>query len=162
MSQQTPPGWYPDGQGVTRYWDGTQWTEHTQPVGSSPLAGPSSLVGQGLVPEDQRGQASLAHGLGAIGFVVPLFGWVGPLIVYLITKPDRPYVKDQASESLNFQLTLVIAYLIAGCAVFVFVGFLLLAVAWVLNLAMPLVAFGRSSKGEWYRYPLTLRMVPRR
>jgi hypothetical protein len=26
-----PPGWYPDAQGVTRYWDGTQWTEHTQP-----------------------------------------------------------------------------------------------------------------------------------
>ncbi|MFD9736810.1 superinfection immunity protein [Umezawaea sp. NPDC059074] len=22
----TPPGWYPDGTGGTRYWDGTQWT----------------------------------------------------------------------------------------------------------------------------------------
>lgn len=27
----TPPGWYPDGQGGQRWWDGTQWTEHTQP-----------------------------------------------------------------------------------------------------------------------------------
>jgi hypothetical protein len=27
----TPPGWYPDGQGGQRWWDGRQWTEHTQP-----------------------------------------------------------------------------------------------------------------------------------
>ena len=26
------PGWYPDGTGVQRYWDGTQWTEHTAPL----------------------------------------------------------------------------------------------------------------------------------
>lgn len=24
------PGWYPDNTGVVRYWDGAQWTEHTQ------------------------------------------------------------------------------------------------------------------------------------
>lgn len=28
----TPPGWYPDGQGGQRWWDGTQWTEHTMPA----------------------------------------------------------------------------------------------------------------------------------
>jgi hypothetical protein len=27
-----PPGWYPDGQGGQRWWDGNQWTEHQQPA----------------------------------------------------------------------------------------------------------------------------------
>ena len=27
-----PAGWYPDGSGAQRYWDGTQWTEHTAPL----------------------------------------------------------------------------------------------------------------------------------
>ena len=35
MTQSTPPGWYPDGQGGQRWWDGNQWTEHTLPPESS-------------------------------------------------------------------------------------------------------------------------------
>src|SRR5699024_10033156 len=32
MSDNLPPaGWYPDGHGVKRYWDGTGWTERVQP-----------------------------------------------------------------------------------------------------------------------------------
>jgi hypothetical protein len=27
-----PAGWYPDQQGQQRWWDGTGWTEHTQPA----------------------------------------------------------------------------------------------------------------------------------
>lgn len=26
-----PAGWYPDDHGVTRFWDGVRWTEHTAP-----------------------------------------------------------------------------------------------------------------------------------
>lgn len=26
------PGWYPDQQGALRWWDGQQWTAHTQPA----------------------------------------------------------------------------------------------------------------------------------
>lgn len=32
----TPPGWYPDGQGNTRWWDGSAWTESVQQGGVSP------------------------------------------------------------------------------------------------------------------------------
>ena len=32
MSSLTPPGWYPDANGTTRYWDGDAWTGHTAPA----------------------------------------------------------------------------------------------------------------------------------
>lgn len=28
-AQQPAPGWYPDGSGTQRWWNGTEWTEHT-------------------------------------------------------------------------------------------------------------------------------------
>ncbi|MDF2575315.1 MAG: hypothetical protein K0S05_2227 [Agromyces sp.] len=41
----TPAGWYDDGRGALRYWDGAQWTEHTAPLvdqyAAQPSAGPS-------------------------------------------------------------------------------------------------------------------------
>lgn len=47
----TPPGWYPDGQGGQRWWDGSQWTEHTQPPeGGAPAAPASPAAPQ---PSDQ-------------------------------------------------------------------------------------------------------------
>jgi hypothetical protein len=40
---QTPPGWYPDGRGAVRWWDGNRWTGHVQPrppVAVVPVAQP--------------------------------------------------------------------------------------------------------------------------
>jgi hypothetical protein len=31
----TPEGWYPDGQGGERWWDGLAWTEHTRPLAAT-------------------------------------------------------------------------------------------------------------------------------
>ena len=31
MTEKPPAGWYPDNNGASRWWDGDQWSEHTQP-----------------------------------------------------------------------------------------------------------------------------------
>jgi len=48
-----PAGWYDDGRGSQRYWDGTQWTEHTaplaaaEPVAAAAPVAPVAPVAQG-------------------------------------------------------------------------------------------------------------------
>ena len=48
MMTTTPPGWYDDGHGALRWWDGTQWTEHVaQPdAESSPAPTEAEIVAQ--------------------------------------------------------------------------------------------------------------------
>jgi uncharacterized protein (AIM24 family) len=52
-TMSNPADWYPDPQqpGLLRYWDGTQWTEHTAPV---PAGGPDSAT----APAGAVGQAA--------------------------------------------------------------------------------------------------------
>jgi hypothetical protein len=37
-----PPGWYPDGQGATRWWDGQRWTSHTADHLPAPTTAPTA------------------------------------------------------------------------------------------------------------------------
>jgi hypothetical protein len=38
--QNVPAGWYPDGSGRRRWWDGVQWTEHFEPPPAPPAPAP--------------------------------------------------------------------------------------------------------------------------
>ena len=152
MEQQSaPPGWYPDPQGTgQRYWDGTQWTQQAP---AAP-AGPADAYAQ------SKQLAMFAH-LSAL-----LTGFIGPLIFYLVKKDEDPFVRDQAREALNFNLSMLI-YLLGGfiaafILTFVLIGLLLfpllfaLGVAWIV---LVIVAGVKANNGEAYRYPLTIRMV---
>ena len=55
----------------------------------------------------------LAHLSALIGLLVG-FNFVGPLVVYLIKRDDDPYVRDQAAEALNFNLSVFLYAVVAG------------------------------------------------
>ena len=50
----TPPGWYDDGRGALRWWDGAQWTEHVQTPDPEPAAAEDVTggPGQSAQPDD--------------------------------------------------------------------------------------------------------------
>ena len=97
----------------------------------------------------------LAHLLTLVG------GWLAPLVILLVFKGRGAYVENQAKESLNFQLTLLLAALVVGVAAVVTFGFagVLIPVLIVAQLLFPILAGVAASRFEWYRYPVSLRMV---
>ncbi len=112
-------------------------------------------LSQGTLSEsDERTMGLLAHLLGGITCVV------GPLLIWLIKKDESPFVDDQGKEAVNFQITILIGYVIAGALAGVFcIGGLLWGVVVVTSLIFAILGGVAANKGEVYRYPFALRLI---
>lgn len=102
---------------------------------------------------DDKNIATITHLGGTV------FSFIPALIVWILKKEDSAYIGDQAKEALNFQITMLIAQFIAGVLVVILVGFLLMGIIWLFNIVFCIIAAISTSKGETYRYPLTLRLI---
>jgi len=103
--------------------------------------------------KDERTLAMLCH-------LLALFtGFLGPLIIWLIKKDEMPFVDDQGKESLNFQITMLIAWTVSGLLACVFIGFVLLPIVMVVDIVFVILASIKASGGEAYRYPVCLRLI---
>jgi uncharacterized Tic20 family protein len=122
------------------------------PYGNTPQPGPG-----GLTP-DERTWGGAAH-WGALVSAVVALAFLGPLLVLLVKGNESPWIRKQAVESLNFQISILIYAIISGILLLVLVGFVLLPIVGLMWLIFTIVASIKVSSGEDYRYPLTIRMV---
>jgi len=88
-------------------------------------------------------------------------GFLAPLVIWLVFRGRGPYLEHQAKEALNFQLTLLIAYVAAGVVTVVTFGiaFPLLVVVGVAQLVLQILAAVAAGRYAWYRYPVCIRFV---
>lgn len=88
-------------------------------------------------------------------------GFIGPLIIWLINKDktDKGWLNDQAKEALNFQITIFIAYVVAGLLTIVLIGMLLIPVILIANLVLCIMAGMKANEGVDYRYPFAIRLI---
>jgi uncharacterized Tic20 family protein len=84
-------------------------------------------------------------------------GFIPALLVYLV-KNDG-WIKENARNALNWQLTTLIYFGICWALVFIIIGLFLPWLIVILNIVFSLVAAIRSSKGEAYKYPLTFEFI---
>lgn len=124
---------------------------------TTPPPGPpqnyASAAPQPMSPSDEKLWSVLIH-LGGlfVSFLVPLVG-------YLILKDRGPFVRANAATALNFQLTLLIAYVVGAVLVVVVIGIFVLIAAWVCAIVFGIIAAIKASQGEWYSYPMAIKFV---
>jgi uncharacterized protein len=128
-----------------------------QPGGPYAQAGPPQpgeyATGPLMTDADQRMWATLAHISGL------LFGFLGPLVIYLVMKDKGRFVRSQSLEALNFQITVAIAAIVSAILILVLIGLFLLPIIAVAAVVLMIMAAIAANRGEEYRYPLTLRLV---
>jgi uncharacterized Tic20 family protein len=100
----------------------------------------------------------LAH-ISAILAAIVFLAFLGPLLVMLIQGPKSEFVRRQAVEALNFQITTYIAAIVSAILIVVLIGFLLLAVVGIAWLVLTIMAGIAANRGEDYRYPVNIRLI---
>jgi len=127
----------------------------TVPAYASPTTGSTGYPGPYVGPtptQDDKTMGMLAHLLGIIGFL-------GPLIIWLIKKDQSPFVDDQGKEALNFQILMLIGYLIGGATSCLFIGVLIIPAVIVVGIVFAILGALKAKDGIPYRYPFNLRLI---
>ena len=121
----------------------------------------SQLAAQTSEKRDENMWAMLCHLSTLSVFVIPVafINIIGPLIIWLIKKDEYPLVNDQGKEALNFQITMTIYFIISLFLIIILIGIPILIILGIFDLVITIVATIKSSAGEKYRYPMTIRFV---
>ena len=84
---------------------------------------------------------------------------IAPLVIWQIKKDTMPFASEQAKESLNFQITVLIAASISAILIVILVGIFLLFAVGIAAIILTIIAGVKANEGVAYRYPFTLRLV---
>lgn len=117
-----------------------------------PQSGYAAPGAQPLSPAEERQWSMFAH-LGGIIGILP------SLIIYLIFKDRGPFVKAQSTEALNFQITILIGYIIGVVLSYSFLPIPVQLLVWIVSIVFSVMAGMAANRGENYRYPFALRLI---
>ena len=96
----------------------------------------------------------------SLGVFIPFPGHlIPPLIVWLLTRNDAPELDAHGKAAVNFQISMLIYSAVAAVFCLILIGFVFLAVLWVLNAVLVIIAAIQASDGKFYRYPMTIRFI---
>ena len=159
----TPAGWYPDpfGRYQVRYWDGDAWTANASTNGISavdaPVGAPIPVsmrtdvvpVDPNVITSEDKTWAVLSH----------VLGWLIALIALLVKGNERPFVRDQAVEALNFDITMAIGMIVSIPLMFVIVGFFTFFAIVIVGFVFHIIGAIQAGQGVRYRYPINIRLI---
>jgi uncharacterized Tic20 family protein len=129
--------------------------------GNAPMSAPQS--------NETQMWNMLCHLIALSGYITGVGFFLGPLIVWWTMKDKFPSVEEHGKESLNFQITVLLAGVAVGVASVVvgfltfgigfYVGFAAMAILGGAHLVLVIIASMQAWSGGSYRYPFTLRLI---
>ena len=139
-----------------------QFQQGQLPPGQAQYGHPGYPAAGAMRPEDERLWGIISHvGGPAVALVSGgILHWVPALVGYLMFKDKSAFVRQHASEALNFQVTLLIGYAVCWVITIVTFGLAapLLAVPWLFSIVFAVLAAVAASRNEPYRYPINIRI----
>lgn len=108
---------------------------------------------------EERQWAMLSHLSAMLMYATVIGGFIAPLVIWLLKRDEMPFVADQGRETLNFQITILLALIAAGILMFVLIGIPIFWGLLVFHFIVTIIAAVKSSEGVAYRYPYCWRVI---
>ncbi len=93
------------------------------------------------------------------GYIVPLAGFVTPVVLWQLKKHDHPMIDAHGKNVANWLLSLLIYGTVAFVLVFVLIGIPLLWLLGILNIVFAIVGGIKANDGVIWAYPFTIRFL---
>lgn len=108
---------------------------------------------------EERKWAMWCHLSAALLYFTAIGGFLVPMVIWLTKRDTMPFVDDQGKETLNFQITIMLALIVSGILTLVLIGFPMLVGFLLFHFIATIIATVRASEGVLYRYPFCWRVI---
>lgn len=108
------------------------------------------------VSDNDRHTAVAIH-LSPLAFI-----WIGPfalaipLVIWLMRKDHSRFAADHGKETVNFLMSFVVLHLLLAVTL---IGIIMWPVLWVVSAINVVRGSMAASRGEYFRYPVTIRFL---
>lgn len=107
---------------------------------------------------NERTYAVFLHLTSALWFIIPV-PVVPALIMWQIKKDASPFLDDHGKEVVNFQLSMLLYGILFALLSVIVIGIPFLIALPFFAVICSIIAAVKSGRGEYHRYPVTLRLI---
>jgi len=108
---------------------------------------------------DDRQWAMLLHLSMLLGILIPLAGYVVPILIWQFKKEEIPEIDDHGKVAVNWLISELIYGCVALVLTLVVIGLPLLIALGAIGIAFPIVGGIKANNGVVWKYPLSIRFV---
>lgn len=115
------------------------------------------------VTDQERNWATLTHLLSAVlAVATPVPGIIVAVVFWLVKKDESAFLDDHGREAVNFWISVLLyaiviiplaAVITCGLGVLLYIPMFIVALVAVIQATMA------ANRGEFYRYPMTIRLI---
>lgn len=108
---------------------------------------------------NERQYAMFIHLSQFAGLIVPLLGWILPLILWQVKKDTSVFIDNHGKIVMNWIISSLIYAIICGILSLLLIGLFLLVALGICSLIFTIIGAVKANNGETWPYPLSIRFL---
>lgn len=107
--------------------------------------------------QESRMWAAGLHFSVFAGYVLPVLGWVAPIVIWQVKKSEIPEIDQHGRIVMNWMVSSLIYTVVCFILSLLVIGIPLLFVLLALGIAFPIIGGIKAYEGTVWKYPLSIR-----